>query len=98
MHPVGNLEVFTEQYTALSRHYGFSSTKTQPHCPHEKGDVEQGHYRLKKTLDFELGLGEILQILSITLFEQVPLSEILMKTESQNEEFEFHNQLSLFDL
>ncbi len=56
MHPVGNLEVFTEQYTALSRHYGFSSTKTQPHCPHENGDVEQGHYRLKKTLDQSLML------------------------------------------
>ena len=53
---------------------------------------------IKKELDLEPGLGEILQILSITLFEQVPLSGILMKAESQNEDFEFHNQLSLFDL
>jgi hypothetical protein len=53
---------------------------------------------IKKELDLELGLGEILQILSITLFEQGPLSEILMETESQNEEFKFHNQLSLFNL
>ena len=53
---------------------------------------------IKKELDLELGLGEILQILSITLFEQVLLSEILMKTASQNEEFKFHNQLSLFNL
>ena len=52
----------------------------------------------RKRLDLKLGLGEILQILSITLFEQGPLSEILMKTESQNEEFKFHNQLFLFDL
>ena len=53
---------------------------------------------IKKELDLELDLGEILQILSIILFEQVPLSEILMKTASQNEEFEFHNQLPLLDL
>ena len=53
---------------------------------------------IKKELHLDLSLGEILQILSITLFEQVPLSEVLMKTVSQNEEFESHNQLLLFDL
>jgi len=53
---------------------------------------------VKKQLKIELSLGEILQILSITLFEQVPISEILMKTVSQNEKLEFHNQLLLFNL
>ncbi len=53
---------------------------------------------IKKQLDLELSLGEILQILSITLFEQVPISEVLMKTVSQNEKLEFYNQLLLFDL
>ena len=53
---------------------------------------------IKKELHLDLSLGEILQILSITLFEQVPLSEVLMKTVSQNEEFESPNQLLLFDL
>ncbi len=53
---------------------------------------------IKKELNLELSLGEILQILSITLFEQVPISEVLMKTVSQNEKFEPHNQLLLFDL
>ena len=53
---------------------------------------------IKKELHLELSLGEILQILSITLFEQVPISEVLMKTVSQNEEFQSHNQLLLFDL
>ena len=53
---------------------------------------------IKKQLDLELSLGEILQILSITLFEQVPISEVLVNTVSQNEECQFHNQLFLFDL
>ncbi len=53
---------------------------------------------IKKQLDLELSLGEILQILSITLFEQVPISEVLMKTVSQDEKLEFYNQLLLFDL
>jgi len=53
---------------------------------------------IKKQLELELSLGEILQILSITLFEQVPISEVLMKTLSQNEKLEFHNQLLLFKL
>jgi transposase len=53
---------------------------------------------VKKQLKIELSLGEILQILSITLFEQVPISEVLMKTVSQNEKPEFHNQLLLFKL
>jgi hypothetical protein len=53
---------------------------------------------IKKELHLELSLGEILQILSITLFEQVPISEILMKIVSQNEESEPPNQLLLFDL
>ncbi len=53
---------------------------------------------IKKELHLELSLGEILQILSITLFEQVPISEVLMKTVLQNEGFQSHNQLLLFDL
>ena len=53
---------------------------------------------IKKELHLERSLGEILQILSITLFEQVPISEVLMKTVSQHEEFESRNQLLLFDL
>ena len=53
---------------------------------------------IKKELHLELSLGELLQILSITLFEQIPISEVLMKTVSQNEEVQSHNQLLLFDL
>jgi len=53
---------------------------------------------VKKELKIELSLGEILQILSIVLFEKVPMEQILTKTVSQNEPGLLHNQLSLFNL
>jgi len=45
-----------------------------------------------------LSLGEILQILSIVLFEKVHITQVLTKTMSQNEKLQFHNKLLLFDL
>ena len=53
---------------------------------------------VKKELKIELSLGEILQILSIVLFEQVPIEQVLMNNVSQNEFDQFHNQLLLFNL
>jgi len=53
---------------------------------------------IKKELGIELSLGEILQILSIVLFEKVPITQVLTKTMSQNEKLQFHKQLLLFNL
>jgi len=53
---------------------------------------------VKKELEIKLSLGEILQILSIVLFEKVPITQVLTKTMSQNEKLKFHNQLLLFNL
>ena len=53
---------------------------------------------VKKELRISLSLGEILQILSIVLFEQVPMEQTLTKTMLQSENFQFHNQLLLFNL
>jgi len=53
---------------------------------------------VKKELEIELSLGEILQILSIVLFEKVPITQVLMKAMSQNKNFQLHNQLLLFNL
>jgi len=53
---------------------------------------------VKKELKVELSLGEILQILSIVLFEKVPVTQVLTKNMSQNENVQFHNQLLLFNL
>ena len=53
---------------------------------------------VKKELKIELSLGEILQILSIVLFEKVPMTQVLTKTVSQNGNGLLHNQLLLFNL
>jgi len=53
---------------------------------------------IKKELSLELSLSEILQILSIVLFEKVPITQVLMKNLSQNRNPQFRNQLLLFDL
>jgi len=56
VNPVGNPEVFTANYQGLAKHYGFESHKIQPRCPHENGDIEKRHDRLKKTVDQALML------------------------------------------
>jgi transposase len=53
---------------------------------------------VKKELKIELSLGEILQILSIVLFEKILITQVLTKTMAQNQNIEFHNQLLLFNL
>jgi hypothetical protein len=53
---------------------------------------------VKKELKIELSLSEIVQILSIMLFEQVPIEQALTKNMSQNQNLGFRNQLLLFDL
>jgi len=53
---------------------------------------------VKKELRIKLSLGEILQILSITLFEKVLITQVLTKNALQNQNIQFYNQLLLFDL
>jgi len=53
---------------------------------------------LKKQLNLESSLYEILQILSVSLFDKTPVNQLLMKQELQIEENDTHNQLILFDL
>ncbi len=53
---------------------------------------------VKKELKIELSLGEILQILSIVLFEKVSMTQVLTETVSQNKNSLLHNQLLLFNL
>ena len=53
---------------------------------------------IKKELKLSRSLTEILQILSITLFEKVPMDKVLTETFPQNGNNEFPNQLLLFDL
>jgi Transposase DDE domain/Domain of unknown function (DUF4372) len=50
---------------------------------------------LRKELGLEVSLSQILQILSVNVFEQVPLAELVAKTDSQENMFDIHNQLIL---
>lgn len=51
VNPVGNPDVYNDNYKALSMYYGFESEKTQPNCPHENGDIEQRHHRFKRAVE-----------------------------------------------
>jgi hypothetical protein len=53
---------------------------------------------VKKELSIEQSLGEILQILSISLFEQMPIEQALTNNMTKTNFDQFYNQLSLFDL
>lgn len=53
---------------------------------------------LKKRLGIERDLYTILQVLSLTLFEKVPVQQVLTETAHSLEHANFANQLQLFDL
>ena len=53
---------------------------------------------IKKRLDLKPSLYTILQILSLTLFEKLPLSQALTAIDALDEDFTNHNQLTLFNL
>jgi len=52
---------------------------------------------VKKRLKLPLSLYETLQILSLTLFEQTPLDELLSRVVADSNPLDTHNQLNLFD-
>jgi hypothetical protein len=53
---------------------------------------------VKKELGVDRSLSEILQILSLTLFEKTPMFQALSEPKPQDPEPPFPNQLNLFDL
>lgn len=53
---------------------------------------------IKKRLKVELPLYTILQILSLTLFEKIPLNQLLNRSDHENDSKNNSNQLFLFDL
>jgi hypothetical protein len=53
---------------------------------------------VKKRLNLELNLYTILQILSVTLFERMPVSQALSGESCKIEEGVIHNQLQLFNI
>lgn len=52
---------------------------------------------VRKRLEIELSLYQLLQIFSLTLFEKTPILQVLQRDDSQNELYDSRNQLNLFD-
>jgi Transposase DDE domain len=53
---------------------------------------------VRKRLGLELSLYQILQILSVSLFEKTPLLQALQPSDYEDEPIDLPNQLNLFDL
>ena len=53
---------------------------------------------VRKRLALDISLYQILQILSVTLFEKTPILQALQPPDSQNDLLASANQLILFDL
>ena len=53
---------------------------------------------LKNVLQLPQSLGRILQVLSVSAFEKVPLNQLLATTLSETYDLADHNQLMLWDL
>src|SRR5271170_1437366 len=51
---------------------------------------------VRKALGLEVSLSQILQILSVNVFEQIPLAELVAKTQTRNEPGDARNQLMLW--
>jgi hypothetical protein len=52
---------------------------------------------VRKRLRLEVSLYQILQILSVTLFEKTPILQALQASDSDNDLLDTGNQLILFD-
>jgi hypothetical protein len=53
---------------------------------------------VRKRLGLEASLYQILQILSVTLFEKTPILQALQPSDSQDDSVHSANQLNLFEL
>jgi hypothetical protein len=53
---------------------------------------------VKKELGIQRSMTEVLQILSLMLFEKTPIFQALSKEKTQRPKIKSHNQMTLFDL
>ena len=53
---------------------------------------------IRKRLGLDASLYQIIQILSVTLFEKTPILQALQPSDSRDDLLDFANQLNLFDL
>lgn len=78
VHNLGHKGQFKQRYKDLMDAFGLKARATQPRSPHENGDIEQRHYRLKKAIDQELMLRGSRDFADIAEYEQF-LHKLLTK-------------------
>lgn len=81
VHNLGQKGEFKQRYQDLMDAFKLKARATQPNSPHENGDVEQRHYRLKKAIDQELMLRSSRDFASVSEYEQF-LHKLLIKLNS----------------
>jgi hypothetical protein len=52
---------------------------------------------VRKELDLQLSLSQLLQILSVNAFEQIPLPELVAQTQTRDDSLNVCNQLMLWN-
>lgn len=52
---------------------------------------------LKKELEISISMNEMLQILSLSSFDKIPVNQLFTKTNYKDDNPDSHNQLILFD-
>jgi hypothetical protein len=67
---MSNLEEFNRRYEGVMRYYGVKPHHTNPASPHENGDAEQSHHRLKKAVEQGLLLRGSRDFASVTDYAQ----------------------------
>ena len=81
----------------------FSVSGSAPGASHDRerltmmGDfATDGSFIVRKELRLKLNLSQILQILSVNVFEQMPLAQLVTQTQSQTNPSNSPNQLMLW--
>jgi hypothetical protein len=67
---LGDGELFTARYGALTRHYGVRPERIQPGESHENGDAEQSHRRFKEAVDQALMLRGSRDFSGVTAYQE----------------------------
>ena len=87
---------WVKQYLRIKRFYGTSENAVRTQIR-----IAISVYVLvaiiEKQLKLDSTLHTLLQILSLTLFEKLPLQQAVAETAPVNSDIELHNQLNLFE-
>jgi hypothetical protein len=79
---------FTHRYAALLAHYSMQGRPTQPASPHENGDVEQSHRRLKEAIEQELLLRANRDFASVADYEAFVREILDRRNAGRRKDFE----------